>query len=50
MTIRKDTKMDSLIVDLAQKIVSGSPDGIVSLLVVILLFAMSAFRSKKRKR
>jgi len=42
--------MDSLIVDLAREIVSGSPDGIVSLLVVVLLFALSAFRSKKRKR
>jgi len=50
MTIRKDTKMDSLIVDLVQEIVSGSPDGIVSLLVVVLLFSMSVFLSKKRKR
>jgi len=50
VTIRKVIKMDSLIVDLAKEIVSGSPDGIVSLLVVVLLFAMSVFRSKKRKR
>jgi hypothetical protein len=42
--------MDSLIVDLVRKIVSGSPDGIVSLLVVVLLFAISVFQSKKRKR
>lgn len=50
MTIRKVIKMDSLIVELVQEIVSGSPDGIVSLLVVVLLFALSVFQSKKRKR